>query len=204
MIETELSPIHSLPSGLCEDPSQAVASLIGRMANRDPSALVELHALWGPVFLGIACRMLGDRHDAEEVVHDTFVLIWKGASDFNPHQSPPFVWAFALMRGLCIERLRIRHRSKKEASRSAPIPLPTAVLEKFDNPPVMALDDFRRVRAALNQLTPEERSCLELAVFLKYTHFEISKHPDLPMGTVKNHLRQALKKVRNLLSRYEL
>jgi len=203
MIETELSPIHSLPSGLCEDPSRIAASLIRRMANADPAALLELHGIWCPVFLGIACRMLGDPREAAEVVQDTFVRIWKGSVDYNPHHSPPLVWAFVMMRGSCIERLRSRHRSKKDASRAVFIPLATAA-EKFENPRVMAADDYRRVRAALNQLAPDERSCLELAVFLKYTHSESLKHPDSPMGAVKNHLRQALKKVRNHLSRYEL
>ena len=203
MMETELSPIHSLPSGLCEDPSRMAATLIRRMANNDTTALLELHGIWSPVFLGIAIRMLGDSKEAEEVVQDTFVRIWNGSAEYNPHHSPPLVWAFTMMRGYCIERLRSRHRSKKETPRAVFIPLSTAS-EKFENPRVMAVDDYRRVRAALNQLTPDERSCMELAVFLKYTHSESLKHPDTPMGTVKNHLRQALKKVRNHLSRYEL
>ncbi len=203
MMETELSPIHSLSSGLCEDPSRMAASLIRRMANDDPTALLELYSIWGPVFLGIATRMLGDPQQAEEVVQDTFVRIWNGSADYNPHHSPPLVWAFTMMRGYCIERLHSRNRSKKDASRAVLTPLSTAS-EKFENPRVMAADDYRRVRAALNQLAPDERGCLELAVFLKYTHSEILKHPDTPIGTVKNQLRHALKKMRNQLSRYEL
>jgi RNA polymerase sigma-70 factor (ECF subfamily) len=204
MIETDLSPIHSLPSGLCEDPSQVASTLLGRMAQDDPAALTELHALWCPVLLGIAFRMLGDFREAEEAILEMWVRIWHGAAEYNPHQSPPFVWAFAILRGVCIERLRSRHRaSKKDASSAVQIAQMTAP-EKPDNSRVMPMDDFRRVRAALNALTSDERCCLELAVFLKYTHSEILKHPETPMGTVKNHLRQALKKMRNHLSRYEL
>jgi RNA polymerase sigma-70 factor (ECF subfamily) len=66
------------------------------------------------------------------------------------------------------------------------------------------LDDFRRVRAALDQLPPDERSTLELAVFLDYTHSEIAEPLGSPLSTTKNRLRQALKKIRNHLSRYEL
>jgi RNA polymerase sigma-70 factor (ECF subfamily) len=204
MTETELSPIHMLPSGLCEDPSRVTAALIKRMAHDDAAALVELHGLWSPVLLGIACRMLGDRRDAEEAVQETFTRIWKGAEDYNPHQAPPYVWAFAMMRAQCIERLRLRPRHfKTEATPGAPV-LPSAGPDRTDNPRVMPLDDYRRVRSAMNQLSPEERSCLELAVLLKYTHAEMLKHPETSMGAVKNHLRQALKKVRNLLSCYEL
>ena len=203
MIETELSPTHALQSGLCEDPNRVAVTLLRRMANDDATALVELHGIWGPVFLGIACRMLGDRQEAEEVVRETFVRIWNSSADYNPHHSPPLVWAFVMMRNHCIERHRSRHRSKKDSSPVVVIPLSTTA-EKFENPRVMAADDYRRVNAALNQLTPDERGCLELAVFLKYAHSEILKHPDTPMGAVKNHLRHALTIVRNHLSRYEL
>lgn len=67
----------------------------------------------------------------------------------------------------------------------------------------MAADDWKRVKAALGQLDHDERSCLELAVFLEYTHSEISERLGTPLGTVKNRLRRALEKVRNLLSRHE-
>jgi RNA polymerase sigma-70 factor (ECF subfamily) len=48
--------------------------------------------------------MLGDRHEAEEVVQDSFVRIWHRSADYDSVQSPPFVWAFAVLRGLCIDR----------------------------------------------------------------------------------------------------
>ena len=203
MIETDLSPIHSLPSGLCEDPTREVTTLIERMANSDAAALVELHGMWSPVLLGVAYRMLGDRREADEVVQDTFVRLWRNSEQYDPHQAPPFVWAFTVMRGYCIDRLRARHRTKKESAGDVPIHLPT-LPGKSENLRVMSSDDFRRVRSALDQLTPDECGCLELAVFLGYSHPESHEHPGSPVGTLKNRLRQALKKVRNHLSRYEL
>jgi RNA polymerase sigma-70 factor (ECF subfamily) len=172
------------------------------MAKGDDSALTELHDAWGATLLGIACRMLGDRHEAEEVVQDTFVRLWHRSVDFDPVQSPPFVWAFAVLRGQCIDRLRFRHREKRDSSRVVPIHL-HAPPERSEDARVMAADDWRRVKAALEQLGAEERSCLELAVFLEYTHSEISERLGTPLGTVKNRLRRALDKMRNLLSRHE-
>ena len=203
MNESELSPVHALPSGLCEDCTGEATALVRRMAKGDGSALAELHGMWCPVLLGIACRMLGDRREAEEVVQDTFVRMWHRAAEYDPHQSPPFVWAFAVMRGYCIDRLRFRHRAKRDSSRVVPLHL-HASPEKSEDPRVMAIDDWHRVRAAIDQLDPDERSCLELAVFLEYTHSEISEHLGTPLGTIKNRLRRALEKTRNLLSRHEL
>ena len=199
-IETETIPL--IPSGLGAEGNAESVALIQRMAKEDATALSELHEMWSPVLLGAACRMLGDRREAEEAVQDTFVRMWHRSADYDPKQSPPFVWAFAVMRGYCIDRLRYRHRGKRDSSRVVPIHL-HAPPEEIEDSRVMALDDWRRVRAALGVLEKEERRCLELAVFLEYTHSEISAHLGTPLGTVKNRLRRALDKVRNQLSRHE-
>lgn len=202
MSTTSLNSVQASPPGLVGDREGDAVRLIVRMAKSDDSALNELHGLWGPTLLGVACRMLGDRHEAEEVLQDTFVRIWHRSADYDPAQSPPFVWAFAVLRGLCIDRLRFRHREKRDSSRVVPIHL-HAPPERSEDPRIMAADDWRRVRTALEKLDPDERSCLELAVFLEYTHSEISERLGTPLGTVKNRLRRALEKVRNHLSRHE-
>ncbi|MES2476490.1 MAG: sigma-70 family RNA polymerase sigma factor [Verrucomicrobiota bacterium] len=205
------SPSHSDPTAdaaarfpleLADDRHGDAAALIVRIAREEASALDELHGMWSPVLLGIACRMLGDRREAEEAVQDTFVRMWHRAGDFDPAQSPPFVWAFAILRGYCIDRLRYRHRAKRDSSKVVPIHLHSPP-EEMEDPRVMALDDWRRVRAALDLLPADERKCLELAVFLEYSHSEISAQLRTPLGTVKNRLRRALEKTRNHLSRHE-
>ncbi len=202
MNHPEPAAIPTIPLGLGEDRSGEAVALIARMGKEDGSALTELHGMWSPILLGVACRMLGDRREAEEAVQDTFVRMWHRSSDYDPKQSPPFAWAFAVMRGYCIDRLRYRHRGKRDSSRVVPIHL-HAPPEEIEDARVMALDDWRRVRTALNVLGHDERRCLELAIFLEYTHSEISAHLGTPLGTVKNRLRRALEKVRNQLSRNE-
>jgi RNA polymerase sigma-70 factor (ECF subfamily) len=201
-LDSSPAAMPTFPVGLGEDRTGEAVALIRRMAKEDGSALAELHGMWSAVLLGVACRMLGDRREAEEAVQDTFIRMWHRAADYDPKQSPPFVWAFAVMRGYCIDRLRYRHRGKRDSSRVVPIHLHAAP-EPVEDAQVMALDDWRRVRAALDVLEKNERRCLELAVFLEYTHSEISEQLGTPLGTVKNRLRRALGKVRNQLSRHE-
>jgi len=202
MIESKITRISNFPISVGEDQAGDAAVLIHRMARGEGDALAELHGMWSPILLGAAVRMLGDRHEAEEIVQDTFVRMWHRAVDYDPLQSPPFAWAFAVMRGYCIDRLRYRHRGKRDSSRVVPIHLHVPA-EESEEAQVMMRDDWRRIRTALQILPLEERKCLELAVFLEYTHSEISVHLSTPLGTVKNRLRRALDKVRNHLSSYE-
>ena len=109
-LDSSLAALPSFPAGLGEDRTGEAVALIRRMAKEDGSALAELHGMWSAALLGVACRMLGDRREAEEAVQDTFIRMWHRAADYDPKQSPPFVWAFAVMRGYCIDRLRYRHR----------------------------------------------------------------------------------------------
>jgi len=192
-MEGVLDPVHDQPTGLCEDASGEASALIQRMAHGDGAALVSLHGMWGPVLLGIAYRMLGDRREAEEVTKETFGQLWKRAAGFDPHESPPFVWAFVHMRRFALNRLQ-RRKGRKDAAGG----WTAASHERGDELKVMTADDSRRLRSAINQLDLEERTCLDQAVFLGYAR------PEIPSAAVKNHLRKALQSLRNQLSCHEL
>jgi len=191
MLDVSAIPLHALSSGLCEDASGEALSLIRRMAKGDPAALAELHSSWGPVLLGIACRMLGDRREADEVLHRTFLGIWKRADAYDPHQAPPFVWALVMMRGIAIDRLR-RGRAGRDARHPAPG-------TRGENPKPLSNDDCARLKSAIDQLDPEDLACLESAVFLEYARSDRSD-----AFAVKNRLRRTLDQLRNSLSRHEL
>jgi RNA polymerase sigma-70 factor (ECF subfamily) len=189
-----------MPSGLCEDTDGEATALIARMGRGDGRALEDLFGMWGPVFHGISLRILGDPKDAAKAVRESFVRMWQRASDFDPHQAPPFVWAFAILRERCITRLR-RRKIKPPAASTQAIAQSNGIPE---DPRVMPLDDWRRLRSALESLPPDERTSLENAVFLGYARSAASSGPESPSSAVKTCLRRALDKIRNDLSRYEL
>lgn len=195
------SPVHAMPSGLCEDTAGEATAWIARMAQGDRRALEETFASWGPVFLGISQRMLGDRKQAAKAVRDTFVRIWRRSADYDPHQAPPFVWAFTILRELCIERIHHQRKSAGNLPRTTLVAARSAVTE---DPRVMPPDDWQRLRSALDSLSPDEVGCLETAVLLGYARSAIPGHPEAPSAAVKSCLRRALDKIRAPLSRYEL
>lgn len=188
------SPFHDLPSGLCEDSAREATALIQRMARGDGAALVALHELWAPTLLGIACRMLGDRRSADELLRRVFARMWKSASSYDPHQSPPFVWAFAMLRDAAAQSLQRSKAPHRE----------TAEHENNESPAVLSADDCRRLKNALERLDPEARICLEQAVFLDFSHRGTRDTAAAPAGPLKTRLRLALESVRNQLSCHEL
>jgi RNA polymerase sigma-70 factor, ECF subfamily len=196
MMDAAISPLHALSSGLCEDVNGEALALIRRMARGDAAALAELHAAWSPVLLGIACRMLGDRREADDVLHQTFLRIWKRAADHDPHQMPPFVWAFLILRGIAIDRLRRGH-GKRESGPQSPI-------HYSDNPKPLTADDCVRLRSAIDPLDTEDLTCLHQAVFLDFARRGNGEAVNPAGLAVKNRLRRALESVRNQLSRHEL
>lgn len=188
-----------MPSGLCEDTTGESTALIRRMARGDRRAFEEIFVMWSPILLGIARRMLGDPHEAAKIVRDTFDRMWRRAADFDPHQSPPFVWAFTILRDLGIERLR--RRSKRPPQQASAGSQSAAIHEDSH---VMPLDDWHRLRSALDSLSAEELECLESAVFLGYARSSGKPQPESPSLAIKATLRRALDLIRNQLSRYEL
>ncbi len=189
--------LRHFPSGLCEDAAGEAQALIARMARGDGGGLVELHGMWAPVLLGCACRMLGSRREAESVVEEAFVRMWKGAAEFTPHSSPPFVWAFDLLRGLALERLRRRRAGRREVPGGGAVP--AGGRAGFSK--VLVADDCRRLHAAMEQLGQEDRSHLEAAVFLGYAR---GAHAGASHAGLRKRLRAALEILRERLSRHEL
>lgn len=196
--------LHALPD-LDLDSSRTeerAAQLLAQIGQSDSFAFDTLYALWSPTLLGIAFRMLGNRAEAEEAMQDTFVKIWHRAADFDAAKSKAFVWCFTILRSTCIDRLRHQHRQKRNSQVTQT--LDEQVPEPLADAQILSADTFRSVRLAMDQLPLDERRCLELAVFLEYTHSEIAERLSTPLGTIKNRLRRALDKLKQLLSDHEI
>jgi RNA polymerase sigma-70 factor, ECF subfamily len=199
------SKLHALPDpphDLSPNDDHAV-QLLFLIGSGDHFAFETLYQLWSPILLGIAFRMLGNRSEAEEAMQDSFVKIWHRAADYDPKKSKPFVWSFTLLRSICIDRLRFGSRRKRANQQISSI-CETDFAEPISNDLILSRDTMQAVRKAMDALPLDECRCLELAVFLEYTHSEISEQLGTPLGTVKNRLRRALEKLKKSLADYEI
>lgn len=174
------------------------ARLLAEIAAGHSGALAELYRARGGALFSLLIRMLGDEMEAEEVLQDTFVRIWKRAGSYEAAQSGPFTWMVLLARGLAIERLRIRaRRADLRAAASDESGDPEWTQSEASSgtdgfTQLAAREHANRVGDALAGLPEEQRITLELAFFKGCSQEEIARSTGQPLGTVKARIRRGM------------
>jgi RNA polymerase sigma-70 factor, ECF subfamily len=153
-------------------------------------ALRLLYRECGGRVMAVALRILGDRAEAEDVVQETFLELWRRAATYDAARSAPATWAVMVGRSRALDRLRSRTTAARASELSALDPSFRLAVE-----PVEARQDRERVRRALDELPPEQREALDLAYYEGLSHGEIAARTGLPLGTVKTRLRLAMAKL---------
>jgi RNA polymerase sigma-70 factor (ECF subfamily) len=165
---------------------------LAALAAGDPSALGELYDRYGGVLLALGQRILGGAAEAEEVLHDVFVEIYKCAGAYDPERGSVKTWMILRMRSRCLDRVRSAWRSRRsEMSPAQPVELTEA------RDPSSEGGDGARLRAALAALPVAQREVLVLGYFEGLSSSEIAERLDVPIGTVKSRVAAALSKLRD-------
>lgn len=160
---------------------------------RDVTALEQLYDRHRVLAYSLALRTLGNPSEAEEVVQEVFLNVWRAAGTYRRDRSSPRSWLLSIVHHRSIDKLRGRQ------SRPRPV-----ALEEGMNVPDSA-DVWREVsdnltgedvRAALAELPSEQRETIELAYFRGYTQTQISALMEVPLGTVKGRMRIGLHKLK--------
>ncbi|MEM9881593.1 MAG: sigma-70 family RNA polymerase sigma factor [Planctomycetota bacterium] len=166
-----------------------------RIAAGDRAAVSECLDRYRGLVWSLARRSLADVGEAEDLVQDVFVELWRKADRFDPARGKETTFVAVLTRRRVIDRLR-RRRTRPEAVETAADQPGSAA-----GPDVLAEigDELSRVRAALAELRPDQAEALRLAVCDGLTHAETAARLNLPLGTVKTHVRRGLQKLRDRL-----
>lgn len=180
--------------------------LLTACAGGDTAAFAALYdRLSGPMH-GLCLRMTGEQAEAEDIVQEAFLTIWRRAGAYDPERGSVFNWAVHLTRCKIIDHLRARGRRLRiiapadmpEPGDERPVPEVAA-----PNPAAGEAADRRaragRVRQGLEALPPDQGRAIELAFFSDLTHHEISARLGQPLGTVKARIRRGLLRLRAML-----
>jgi RNA polymerase sigma-70 factor (ECF subfamily) len=185
-------PVSSSPAALEAEPE-----LLARAGRGDPDALEVLYRRHAPRALGVALRIVRVRSDAEEVLQETFLEVWRRAREFTVTRGTVEAWLLTIARTRAIDRLRSRGaQGRLVAARSAE---PEAEGPKRPDTARVEAEDGARVRSALASLSAEQRAALELAYWEGLSQTEIAVRTGQPLGTVKTRVRQGLLKLAKLL-----
>ena len=176
----------------------AAREWIARMACGDETGMSLLYdATLGHVY-GLAMRVTRDQDAAEDVAAETYLQAWQQAGRYDSERGPPLAWLLNMARSRALDYLRRRgpvmsdnvtltdeQHLQEQSSEDDPLSL------------VMALQRDTRLREAIASLSPVAQQLLGLAFFRGLSHGEIAELTDLPLGTVKSHLRRAQDSLRH-------
>jgi RNA polymerase sigma-70 factor, ECF subfamily len=171
--------------------------LLQAIAARDEQALARLYDRYRLILFGLTMRILNSRPEAEDVLQEVFLQVWRRASDFDPQRGKPFTWLVTLTRSRAIDRLRqlgARNRLAESASEVLPEQSSDAVTD------TLHAEQREIVMSALAQLPEEQKRVLLLAYYEGLTQSEIAEKLATPLGTIKTRMRTGMMKLRELLS----
>ncbi|QTC88570.1 sigma-70 family RNA polymerase sigma factor [Brevundimonas pondensis] len=161
---------------------------------RDRQAFAELFSYYAPRLKAWLIKAGATAAAAEDFAQDTMLTVWRKADLFDARKARAATWIFTIARNRRLDMLRRDAR-----------PLPTPEIDLAD-PEVRQPDDIlsasqdaERIRDALSRLKPDQVEVLRLAFFMDSPHSEIARRLDLPLGTVKSRIRNAMIKLRLIL-----
>lgn len=176
--------------GAQDDRSDRVEQLLRRCAMRDEQALDELYALVSAQLFGLLLRMLRSQSLAEDALQDVMVRVWQHAERYAAYRGRAMAWLLSIARYRAIDMMR----TQREYASLDDVPIEALTDSSSEDPTDSTTS--HRLRAALmdcwGRLSADQRRCIELAYVDGYSHEEMAKKLESPVGTVKSWLRRGL------------
>ncbi|MCG2614475.1 sigma-70 family RNA polymerase sigma factor [Terrimonas sp. NA20] len=167
--------------------------LVSLLQQRQESSFGYLYDNYAGALLGVVGGIVADQETARDVLQEVFVNIWRKIELYDPAKGRLFTWMMNIARNAAIDK--IRSKGYQDSLKNHSIP------ENADQnfPATGPQVDDVGLRKVLNQLKEEHRVLVDLSYFQGYTHDEISKALNIPLGTVKTRIRSALIHLRTLI-----
>ncbi len=190
-------PPAGVPSSEGASAAPDLAGWLGLAARGDQGAFARLYDVTSARVLGMALRVVRDPAQAEEVAQEAYLEIWRHAGRYDAGRGSALAWMLTIVHRKAVDRVRAAEAATRRDLSYHQQNQPVEHDETAEA--AHASLEARRVRGALETLTPVQREALELAYFGGYTHSEVAGMLDLPVGTAKTRIRDGLIRLRDTM-----
>jgi RNA polymerase sigma-70 factor (ECF subfamily) len=176
------------------------SELIEQILQKNETALGELYDRYHRLIFSVALNVVGRREDAEEITLDVFTRVWEKSGTYQSERAKVTTWLTRMTRNRAIDLLRREEvRPMKHSISWAAVTFEPADMKNNPEASATLSLETQRVRATMSTLPEIQQEVLALAYFKGYTHSEIAKLLDLPLGTAKARIRSGMRQLRALL-----
>jgi RNA polymerase sigma-70 factor, ECF subfamily len=179
------------------EPEVTDAELLRRIGAGDEAALGELYDRYSGIAFALAYRLLQDRGQAEDIVQEAFLSVWRRAATFDTERGSARGWLMSIVHHAAIDRRRGRFRREQDEVDLELVAYRVADSDVWSE--VSQQIDREEVRRALAELPNEQRQTLELAYLGGLTQAEIAERTGQPLGTIKSRARLGLRRLERIL-----
>ena len=185
--------------------SLELSRLLGRAGLGDRVAFATLYEQTCSHLLGVVMRINRDRAQAEDVLQEVYVNVWRAAQSFDAAQSQPLTWLTSIARNRAIDSLRRTQTQPQIHSQFSSDDEETDVYDTVaDEAPgplelLSRASEARALGQCMEHLSAQQRQSVALAFFDGLSHAEVAAHMRQPLGTVKSWVRRALLALKSCL-----
>jgi len=175
-------------------------NLISGVQNGEMESLEALYQRHHQSVYALSMSILGSHHDAEEVVQETFLQVWRKCMTYNPSRGALYTWIMTIGRSRALDLVRKRSRLERKARESAS-EKPNREVLATPEISVISGQEAGWLHEALEELGTSLREVIALAYFKGLSHSEIADEADLSLGTVKWRIRTGTEKLGQAMRR---
>jgi RNA polymerase sigma factor (sigma-70 family) len=176
-----------------------LSAALNRVAGGDRAALRLVYDMTAAKLFGVCLRILNDRGEAEDVLQDVYITVWRKAGAFDAARASPITWLVAIARNRAIDRARASGASRVKA--------PIEAAEMIADPAPLASDRLEaeqesgRLGGCLDELEARQSAAIRAAFMDGLTYEALANRTGVPLGTMKSWIRRGLAKLKECLER---
>lgn len=177
--------------------SIAEEELVSLLKSKDQKGFNILYNNYSGALFGVINKIVQSDDDANDLLQDTFLKIWRNIDNYDPSKGSIFTWMMNIARNLSIDR--VRSADFRDSSQN--ISMEQNIIYQVDSEHQTVMDvDSIGLRKVVDNLKPEYRQLIELVYYKGYTQAEVSEEYGIPLGTVKTRIKAAVGSLRAMLS----